>query len=186
MDQRLAEAVGVALGHVPESLRHLAPVDWFLGSDPILAGLHTLEANKRGVSYRTGVGHYVWPHSQRHRPCSARTPTIVLPSLSDRRMYEPRNNRRLLGWILHEFGHAVHDASERRYRMSWAVDQRWTRVAKPVTKYAQTNHYEAFAEAFADWLLPGYLHGLVHKDRATVAHFERLTLETQCLAGSGS
>jgi hypothetical protein len=170
MDQRLAEAVGAALRHVPESLQRMAPVDWFLGSDPVAAGLHVWEVSSlAGKSYRDEVGHYVGIAQQEHRPRCVRAPTIVLPSV-DRRLYETgERSLRLLGWILHEYGHAVQDASEWGRRTTW--------VADPVSAYAQTNHHEAFAEAFADWRLPGCRFGHVHKDRATVAHFERLVSE---------
>jgi hypothetical protein len=165
MDQRLAELVGRAMRYVPESLVDLAPVDWFLGSDPVFAGLHCFETNTAtGVSYRDRVGHYVHEDHQTHRPRDVRVPTIVLPAV-DHHFYD-HYAWWLIAWVLHEFGHAVQFASERNLRLTWWAD--------PITDYAKTSHHEAYADAFADWRC-GYYDHKVLADRATVARFELIT-----------
>jgi hypothetical protein len=164
-DQRLAELVGWAMRYVPPLLIERTPVDWFLGSDPVFAGLHHYETGgKHGWSYRHQAAHYVEETHQTHRPRSARIPTIVLPSV-DHHTYD-HNRYGLLAWVLHEFGHAVQHASERNLRTTWWAD--------PVSEYAKTNHYEAFAEAFVDWRCR-YHDNRVLSDHATVARFRLIT-----------
>lgn len=166
MDQRLAELVGRAMLYVPTGLLDLVQVDWFLGSDPVFAGLHRFDKSATGVALH-GAGaapHYAYAETQLHRPRAARVPTIVFPAV-DHHWYD-HHAWWLIHAVLHEFGHAVQDASEANLRTTWWAD--------PVSEYAKTSHREAYADAFSDWRC-GYYDHRVLADRATVARFELIT-----------
>ena len=81
-------------------------------------------------SYRT-TAHTCYP---RHLsvPRSRRCITVVLPEVET------------IETVVHELGHVVD------YRLGLE------HIAVPVTRYAETNHEEAFAEAWTSWLIPGY------------------------------
>jgi hypothetical protein len=133
VDQRFAESLSIALEWIPakvmELLRH---VEFLVGTDPIFAGLHQYETTDAGRSYRN-TAHCVYVSHQPHIPRCRRRTTVVLP--------------RPVGTatIVHEIGHALDELLEER----WPV--------KPVTKYAEVNRAEAFAEAFVAFCgLPSY------------------------------
>lgn len=73
---------------------------------------------------------------QHHRPVDRRGTKVVLPVNRSYRW----GSRAGVMTVVHELGHVLHS----RIGFDW--------VATPTTKYAETNHHEAFAEAFAGWL----------------------------------
>ena len=111
---------------IPKRIDDQLHTDWFCETDPVFAGLHTYEQIGDGRSYRD-TAHTLWPEQQLG-PRDRRQMTIVLPQTDS--------------WyaVLHELGHVLH------YRLGNE------HVAQPVTKYAQTNHLESFAEAFVVFL----------------------------------
>ncbi|GAH23462.1 unnamed protein product, partial [marine sediment metagenome] len=78
--------------------------------------------------YRTG-GSVSYVHNQ---TVYDKHTTVVLPQLLP------------IDYPIHELGHVLDGILG------------WRHVAIPVTKYAETNDLEAFAEAFTSWLIPGY------------------------------
>jgi hypothetical protein len=151
------EQLSMALDWLPESIaRRLGIVDFFMG-DPVFAGLHELEVADDGGSYRN-VAQYVSEYCQRHRPRSARRPTVVLP-------YGPGRT----ATVVHELGHALDDV----------LGYEWS--AKPISDYARVDGYEAFAEAFTAWVgLPAYQaqrDRLYRIDRDSAAFFDAITLQ---------
>jgi hypothetical protein len=124
---RHVEPIGKALSYLTPRIRDLAGCDVFCG-DPLFAGLHSTETMLDGRSYRNQA-HVCFPcHVRDHRA------TVVLPVPESPSI------------ILHELGHVVHIEVERRLGHTVTV--------APVTAYAHTNRYEAFAEAFLAWLYP--------------------------------
>ena len=127
------ELLSIALDWLPARLAtRLRFVHFFVG-DPVFAGLHQVEVADDGGSFRT-TAQYVSESLQTHRPRSARRATIVLP-------FGPGRTET----IVHELGHALDEV----------LGEEWS--AKPVSNYARTDPYEAFAEAFTAWVgLPSY------------------------------
>src|SRR5215207_6344556 len=125
--KRNAEAIGDALEYVPWRMREIAVFDGFCG-DALFAGLHRIEVTPDGRSYR-GTAHACFPTH-----VADKRMTLVFP--------EPP------AWytVIHELGHAL----------DWALTERAGRALtfSPVTEYARTNRWEAFAEAFAAWFWP--------------------------------
>jgi hypothetical protein len=151
-DRTPALAVGVALDHIPPRLRDLVACEFVIGVDPVFADIHHYdETSVAGINYRQ-VAHCVQPFHQMHRPASERGVKVVLPSNTSYRWADWFGVRT----VVHELGHVLH----------WRTDERFT--AKPVTEYAETNHYEAFAEAFATWVWGGVV------DAQTAALFDGL------------
>lgn len=156
-NRKYGAAIAHALGFIPDRIMHrLAGVRIFAGSDPIFAGLHGFENISDGRSYRhTAHCCYPWHFD---RPRADRVTTIVLPC--------ERATRPAV--VVHEMGHALHHAVDLDYE------------AVPVSDYGATNHREAFAEAFAAWVLPlGHGYGaakdrLYAMDRETVALLDGL------------
>ena len=134
---------------IPERIRELSSTDFLCGADPIFVGLHRFESASYGRSYRD-TAHCVEPQHQLHAPRSQRRTTIVLPSLVAPSV------------VVHEMGHVLHARLAHEHR------------AQPVSWYASTDHFEAFAEAFTSWLIPGYA---ARPDDATIALLERLASE---------
>lgn len=161
-DQRYATAIGTGYAAAPPGIAaRLMGVHWFTGTNPAWAGLHFIEAPK-GNGYTNPVpyavaAHTLYPFHLTHRPAADRLPTIVLP----------------LPWaatpetVVHELGHVLHMIAGFEYE------------AAPVSGYAAANRYEAFAEAFCAWVLPGtpgdrWDRDAAQQDRQTRALFERL------------
>lgn len=157
-----AEIIGHAFDLLPAPLAYrLERTHFFTGTDPIFAGLHNTEQANSGRSYRQ-TAHVMWPFHF-DRPAADRHTTVVIPRWEGSRWWWPAT-------VVHELGHAL----------DWQLG--FTHHAKPVNEYAHTNRYEAFAVAFAAWVMPfGYGHGeakdrLYDTDRATVALFDRLAV----------
>jgi hypothetical protein len=151
------ELLSTALDWLPRSLaRRLGFVQFFMG-DPVFAGLHEFEVADDGGSYRTAA-QYVSEACQTHRPRSARRATIVLPHGPGR-----------TATVIHELGHALDEV----------LGYEW--LAKPVSKYARVDPFEAFAEAFTAWVgLPSYQtqrDRLYRIDRDTAAFFDAIALQ---------
>ena len=139
-------SISAALEIIPAALHDLVRVDWFCGADPLFADLHRIEDASYGRSYRS-TAHCVYAHHQEHRARASRRTTIALPTVETPDV------------IVHELGHVLHERL------------RWEPVARPVTWYAGTDLFEAFAEAFTSWLIPGYAR---RADDRTIALLESL------------
>ncbi len=145
--QPIAEAIAHSMAIIPERMRPLVACDYFTDTDPIFAGLHSYG------SALDGRGFDVTPHCcypfHIDGPASRRRTTVVMQSL----WRGPTT-------IVHELGHVL----------DWRLD--FSHDAVPVTRYAERNRLEAFAEAFTAWILPDYPAERV--DDATLDLFERL------------
>jgi hypothetical protein len=155
-----AEVIAHAFQLLPPAIAsRLESVHFLTGTDPLFAGLSSWEDTADGRSYRQ-VAHVMYPFHI-GRPAAERQTTVVIPEWSWSWWQRPVA-------VIHEFGHVLH------WQLGFDHD------AVPVTRYAQANRREAFAEAFAAWTLPfGYSYGaakdrLYDTDRATVALFDRL------------
>lgn len=144
---------GLAL--VPAAVHPLLACDWLTGTDAVFAGLHryggsftyTDASGTFSYTYQENP-HTVYPHHQRHLPKDRRVTTVVLP-----RVFRP-------DVVVHELGHVLHQ------RLDWRHH-----AQRRVTDYAHRDAWEAFAEAFTSWCVPGYG---ARPDEATVDLFERL------------
>ena len=122
------DPIAVALASMPPSLRaRMEHADYFCGASPIFAGLHNYVHTDDTRPY-SQTAHAVWLMHQWLLPRTLRVPTVVLPVL-----VRPKT-------VAHELGHILHEALD------------FEPNAAPVTKYAETNRWEAFAEAFTAWL----------------------------------
>ena len=101
--------------------------DFFCGASPVFAGLHNYVDADDGRPY-SQTAHALFIMHQWLLPRTLRVPTVVLPNL-----VEPET-------VVHELGHILHEALA------------FEPAATPVTEYAKTNRWEAFAEAFTAWL----------------------------------
>lgn len=155
--QRDAEPIGEALGMLPPGIvRRVAHAPFIAGVDPLFAGYHEItETGQYGEyatrSYRT-TPHVCYPWhftSAAERVSAVMLPAPVTPAV-----------------VAHELGHVLHEAID--------FD---CHTPRPVTSYAQTNQWEAFAEAFTAWLCPVEYHDVRHfllQDEQTLALFEEL------------
>ena len=122
------EAIQAAHRIIPNSILNRLHFDYFIGADPIYAGISDYEKTTDGRSYRdTACVMYPW-----HFRLTKEKTTIVIP-----KERTPRT-------IIHEIGHVIDEYLG------------FEHIAVPVTEYAKTDRYEAFAEAFTAWLLLGY------------------------------
>lgn len=146
--------IEAAYGLIPTQLHALIRPDFLTGVDPVFAGLHDYRDASYGRSYRS-IAHVAYDFHQR-LPAARRRTTVVMPVVETVRT------------LVHELGHVLHERL------------RFEPEPAPVTGYARTDWGEAFAEAFAAWVLPlGHGYGaakdkLYEDDRATVALFEGL------------
>lgn len=118
-----------AFRRIPKELHKRLYCDWIIGADPIRTGLHNFDTTDDGRSLRV-TAHVAFP---RHQTCAHKITTVVLPAHVG--VYT----------IIHELGHVLDCQLGFCHNMI------------PVTKYAQTNRLEAFAEAFTTWVCPEYL-----------------------------
>lgn len=149
-----------AYARIPVELHRWIRPDFFCGSDPVFAGLHSYEDTVDERSYHN-IAHVVHPYHQWGISKANRCTTVVLPRVAS------------LSTLVHELGHVLDDQIARQVGKYWNC--------KPVTQYAQTDGFEAFAEAFSAWILGkgpegyGFAHDrLYERDRKTVAFFEEL------------
>jgi len=125
-----ADVIGAALDLMPEGVRRSVEDADVLFADPVFVGLHDYDEvpGYPDVTYRR-CAHVVYPYHQHRIPKSMRCTTVVLPT--------PKPLRS----VLHEYGHVLDE------QLGFEL------VLAPVSKYAMTNREEAFAEAFAAWVM---------------------------------
>lgn len=124
---RVAEEWGRAVSLFPGFLRRYLRCDLFMGDHPF-AGLHRGTVTAPdGRSYRT-TAHVCYEYHALDRRV-----TVVIPSPIG------------IGRTVHELGHVLDHALGFEGR------------AYPVTRYAERNRQECFAEFIAASLVPGYL-----------------------------
>ena len=120
---------------IADRLRH---IHFFTGTDPIYAGLKyggDEETTKDGRSYRaTWCCSYPW-----NQAVEDKRTTIIM---TDLQLEYPKALRPVM--VVHELGHCLHEVLD------------FEPYPRPVTKYAQHDKWEAFAEAFTLWLFPSY------------------------------
>jgi hypothetical protein len=152
-----------ALARIPEPIqRRLEGTRIVAGADPVYAGVHWYEwlgGGDYGVSIAArGVAHCVYPNQHAH---ASPTSTVVLPP-----DFEAIYGEECAPAVVaHEFGHALHE--------TLGLEP----APEPVTAYAETNHEEAFAEAFAAWCFPDTRREAavrLARDGKTLALFEEL------------
>lgn len=147
--------IEAAYGLIPAGIHPLVRSHFLTGTDPVFAGLHRYDVTDDGRAY-ADTAHAVYEFHQEHLPRERRHVTVVLPWLPP------------LAVVVHELGHVLH------LRLCFEP------TPEPVTDYGRVNKREAFAEAFAAWVLPfGHGYGaakdaLYERDRKTVALFEEL------------
>jgi hypothetical protein len=139
--------IEAAYNRIPEPLHRLIRPHFLTGTDPVFAGLHSYRYTNDGRSYED-TAHAVYDYHQEHLSRAERRVTVVLPVVPS------------VATVVHEMGHVLHQ------RIGFDF------VTKPVTRYAQNNHHEAFAEAFSAWRLPEW-YPLRPEDKA-LALFEAL------------
>lgn len=148
--QLYGEAIGEGLRRLPAGMRdRLGHVRFVCGVDPVFAGLHAYTDGHQG-SYGD-VAHCCYPFNLLG-PRDRRTTTIVLPTPE---AAQPHT-------VVHELGHALH------YLVGFE------HLAAPVTEYAATDRYEAFAEALVAWTHYYGDRDVATQDHATLALFEEL------------
>lgn len=133
-----SELIGKAFEILPQGIADkLRYVHFLTGVDPIYAGLLIGDNTGDGRSSRN-TWCVCYPDEIRlakHR----RQTTIVLPTLN---LDYPFELNPYL--VVHELGHVLDEILG------------FEHIIPPVTKYAEVNRYEAFAEAFTLWLCPEY------------------------------
>lgn len=141
------ESIGVATEVVgPTFMARLSHLQFIAGVDPIFAGVHGYEDAHSGRYYGS-IAHCCYP-GHLLGPRDRRVTTIILPVA-----VHPFT-------VVHELGHALHEV------LNCEPDP------DPVTEYAKTNRFEAFAEAFVRWCWP--IPAYKHLDPASRALFDGL------------
>lgn len=160
------ELIAAAYKLIPEAMHRLIRPHILCGSDPGFVGLHRFRSASFGRSYAT-MWHVTYSAHQIRPAAQDRHTTVVIPDLTDE-----------APWVRQRFGHH-HPVAAMVHELGHVLDEalRFEHTATPVTRYAQTDRCEAFAEAFTAWLIPSYLpsYGSVARvDGATLALFEHL------------
>ncbi len=133
MRQADAEALAAALDLMPMNIRQrLEGTHVLTRTDPAFVGLHFYDSIDGTDTPFSQCAHVAWQPTLAHLPRCQRDTTIVLPV----------DYCFGLWTITHEFGHVLHEQIG------------YEHVASPISVYARTNKWEAFAEAFASWCLP--------------------------------
>ena len=128
------EVIGAALDVIPARIAdRVRNVNVLAGVDPVFAGLHRFVDIGDGRSYRD-TAHVVYP-------------SHIIGGRSERRthMVLPTRRAATIPIVVHELGHVLDKT------LGFDLDD-----VTPVSWYAETNRYEAFAEAFTSYVLPGY------------------------------
>lgn len=140
-------AIDTAIDLIPKRIaKRFEAVDFLTDVDPAKAGLHFYKSHAYDQ-----VPHTVHTFHQLHFPKDKRQITIVLPLL-----VEPRT-------VIHEFGHVL----DEQFGFSHDV--------QPCTEYAKTDRWEAFAEAFMEWVMGCSC--IYEADPKIISFFERMKLE---------
>ena len=120
----------------PSLSARLAHVQWVVGVDPLFAGVHHYSTTTDGRAY--GDTAHVAYALHIPGPADRRATSVILPKRASGSWGD-------VAVVVHELGHALHEA------VGFDHD------ALPVSRYARTNRWEAFAEAFTSWVWgPGY------------------------------
>lgn len=132
----LRQPIAEALDLLPDGIRRrVAHAHFLTGVDPVFVGLHTYKTFRydgREWSYAQNA-HVAWRMNQRAR--ADRVTTVVLPVTL--------RPAQAIATIVHELGHVLDEQI--------GFDRH---TPEPVSAYARTNSYEAFAEAFEAWVVP--------------------------------
>ncbi len=120
------EAIQYAHSVIPSSILLRLHFDYFVAADPVYSGFFNYETTPDGRSYRN-IACVAYPFHQLVSKDRQKT-TIILPT----KVY----------WatVIHEIGHVLHEY------LNFEIEP------VPVTKYAQTNSREAFADSFLAWI----------------------------------
>jgi hypothetical protein len=137
---------------IANRLRH---VHFLCGVDPVYVGLEDNDKALDGRPFRN-MTHCYYGFGQTLLPKDKRNTTIILPD-SDVRKHSVED-------LIHELGHCLNEV------MGFYTD------IEPVTKYAEVDDEEAFAEAFCSWLIWDYGK---RPDNGTIALFRSLLTEQE-------
>jgi len=119
VDYRYSEVIGSSFNIIsPTICQLLEGIHFFVGTDPIYAGLHNYIDTEDGRSLRN-TAHCCYPWNMIDKK-----PVIVLPEITTPDI------------VVHELGHYLDFLLGFRHN------------AIPINEYAKTNRREAFAEAF--------------------------------------
>jgi len=156
---QFTELIESGFALIPEEIsKRLKHVHFFTGTDPVYAGLFDDKSTKDGRSYRdTWCCSYPWNQTVEDK----RTTIVMTDLLLD----YPKALRPAI--VVHELAHCLHEVLD------------FEPLAKPVTKYAQTDEFEAFADAFTLWVFPEYdrFYELINKvDDEMIALFSQLKM----------
>lgn len=122
------EAINAAMQFIPAPYREMCVAYWVIGVSPIRAGVHAYRDTDDGRSFEN-TAHVAYPHHlSRKRPDSL--PVVIVPE-------RPISTLRDVATVVHELGHVAH----------WALG--FGPELGPVSDYAKTNRWEAFAEAWS-------------------------------------
>lgn len=126
------EAIIEAFKFITPGFQTLCSSEWFIGASPLQSGLHEFSHTSDGTSYEH-MAHVAYPFHLRS-PRIDSIPVIVLP-------HRPSGSLSDVATIVHELGHVAH----------WWLD--FKPEFAPVSKYAESNSWEAFAEAWSVYCL---------------------------------
>ena len=117
---------------IADRLRH---IQFFAGANPVFAVLIDPRVSENAQYLcTTWCVSYPWRQTVEDRRTTV-IMTDLIPTFS--RLLRPV-------MVVHELGHCLHEVLD------------FEPMAKPVTKYAQKDEWEAFAEAFTLWVFPEY------------------------------
>lgn len=139
VSSKYAELISASFDRLPPGMAsRLRSTHFFTGISPIYAGLLEDWKTKDGRSY-----HKVWCAAYSHHlerlPKKYRQTTIIMPEF-----HKGYSAMVLPMLVIHELGHVLDEILG------------FCHIALPVTKYAEVDRREAFAESFTSWLNPGY------------------------------
>jgi hypothetical protein len=155
-DSCYSELIEEAYSAIPDNIVKLVRhVHFFCGVDPVFAGL------VKEIPFHDGA------HSTHDCMCYESAISVdwkISKSLIHPTIFIPFFDLDEFGVqdVVHELGHALDDVTP-----FFCYQQQ----IKPVTDYAKTDYFEAFAEAFASWLFWGYGE---QPDEETIYYFEKL------------
>lgn len=167
------EPIQRGLARIPPRIRErVGPVDFLCGVDPIFVGLHEHEFASIADGYSPGISfrwcaHLSRPHNQASPVRAHRSTTIVVPAP----LGKVYGDEGIAGAVIaHEYGHLVDSLTGSGTLWDWGAG------IVPVSSYAETNWWEAFAESFEAWLFPELYPDAAEilRDSPVLALFEEL------------